>query len=106
MSERSKILSSQNLQTIVAVAFVLVLVSLGLNFYIFARTNQITAGMLDVEAASIRANAKSEAALQQQITALQGQVAALEGQKAAPAKAEQETPEVDGAKAKAGKKGR
>ena len=71
MSERSPVLNSQNLHTIVAVAFVLVLLSLGFNFYNFARMNQITAGLLDVEAASIRANAKSEEALQRQITELQ-----------------------------------
>lgn len=103
MSDRNQVLSSHNLQTMVAVAFVLVLLSLGFNFYNFARMNQIMVGLLDVEGASIRANARSEEALQRQITELQNRLDEIQGATAAAnTEAPKAPPAEEGKDAKAG----
>jgi ABC-type phosphate transport system auxiliary subunit len=74
------IIKAQNLQTIVAVSFILALLSIGMNFYNITLVNQLTAGMLDLEAASIKANVRSEADLQRQITELTRKVEALDAE--------------------------
>ncbi len=67
MTESSPILSRENLNTIVAVAFVLGLFALSMNLWNYTNTNQLLNGMLSLQQA---ADAKT--------TALVGRVDALE----------------------------
>ena len=80
MSEKSGVFSQENLSTIVAVTFVLALVSLAFNFFTFSRLNEVAvvAGAVDVGV-----NAKHT----QSIDELRTKIAALEGEVAAAKKA-------------------
>ncbi len=79
--------SKNTVPTVSAVGFFVAILALAMSFYLLARSNQIVAGVLDVEAASLRANMRSDAENQAQIDALQARIAALEAQVQAQAQA-------------------
>lgn len=72
--------SKSTVPTVSAVGFFVAILALAMSFYLLARSNQIVAGVVDVEAASLRANMRSDAENQAQIDALEARVAALEAQ--------------------------
>lgn len=89
MSENNSLISSENLPTVTAVAFVLALLALALNAMNYMRTNEVATAVAAFEVGNSqeRAAARSKAAAT--VTALEARVAELEAQaKAAPPPAE------------------
>lgn len=92
-SENSSFLSSQNMSSIVAVAFILSLLSLALNFYNYQRTNETIRGFarIDLQAAQREADINKQLAGVQDVSknldALRARVDALEAAGAAQAAA-------------------
>jgi len=52
MSDKSSLLSSDNIGTVVAVCFVIALLSLALNFYLYTQLNNVTVGVGNFEVAA------------------------------------------------------
>ena len=69
---------SSTVPTVTAVGFFVAILALAMTFYLFARSNQIVAGVLDVESAALRTSMRSDAENQSQIDALEARVTALE----------------------------
>lgn len=93
MSENNGSLSNQNMSSIVAVAFILSLLSLALNFYNYQRTNETIRGFarIDLQAAQREADMNKQLAgvqdVNKSLEALSARVAAVEAAKAATAEA-------------------
>ncbi|MCB9743594.1 MAG: hypothetical protein H6740_13420 [Alphaproteobacteria bacterium] len=91
MSEGSGPVESSNLSTIAAVAFVLALLSLAINFYNSQRVNEAIIGFakLDVAGAQrdgqLNEKIKELESLQEKVGQLEAKVAKLEATEAAPA---------------------
>ena len=88
MSETPKVITSANMQTVIAVCFILALLALAFNFYNFKQIHNVTTGVgnLQIEQmARIDQVAKPEkvADLEAKVAALEGKLAALEEWKAA-----------------------
>lgn len=87
MSERSGLFSSENLPTIVGVAFVLSLLALALTFHSMIRTNSALAALARIELVSARLDKSHNEdlkVLQQQVADLQAKVTKLEAAATAP----------------------
>jgi hypothetical protein len=100
MSEKSTLISGENLPTIAVVAFVLALLSLAMNYYNYTRIDQVVAGQLEITEKTVdrvRNNAKNYPT--EKLTALEARIADLEGKlkeqqakEEAPAEGEPATP--------------
>ena len=91
MSDKSSLIGSENLQTVVAVTFVLALLGIALNYFNYSRTSLVASGESAVTEAIIervRASAVDPAelaALRTDIAALQNELKDLKAAQAAAA---------------------
>lgn len=83
MSDESSIISTDNIQTIVAVAFILAVLSLVLNFYNFRQVNVATAGLMGVDFAQIEKANASNKKLSERLTALETELGSVKSELAA-----------------------
>ncbi len=78
MSEKPQMMSSDSLQTVVAVCFVLALLSVAFNFYNFTRINHVYGIMSELNNYNMQGVADNLAASGQQINALSKRVDSLD----------------------------
>jgi hypothetical protein len=73
---KMRIITADNMQTVIAVCFVLGLLSLALNFYAFSLVHQVTIGVGNLQ---VDTNARiATLATPEQVTALESRLGALE----------------------------
>ncbi|MCB9759296.1 MAG: hypothetical protein H6739_05610 [Alphaproteobacteria bacterium] len=75
MSEHQGPVTQQNLSTIAAVAFILALLSLAINFYNYQRTNSVVRGTVKVDYQA----SQREAAVNERVSSLESQLKELQG---------------------------
>ena len=83
MSESNGLFSSSNQQTILAVTFVLALLSLAFNFYINAQFSEATAVLAGIDAGQSERSEAAQTAADARIAAIEKDVKALQDAKAA-----------------------
>ena len=83
MSDESTIISTDNMQTIVAVAFILAVLSLVLNFYNFRQVNVATAGLMGIDFAQIERSNSTNKKLSERLTALEAELGTVKSDLAA-----------------------
>lgn len=88
MSDTPKIITTSNMQTVIAVCFVLGLLALAFNFYNFKQIHNVTAGVGNLNIDQIAridqvANPEKVSELEAKVADLEGKLAALEAWKAA-----------------------
>lgn len=89
MSESTKLINQENVQTVIAVCFVIALLALAMNFYNLVQIHRSDDNTLALSAAleqrvsAVESGSSDADALQARIAALEGQITALEEWKAA-----------------------
>ncbi len=88
MSDTPKIITTSNMQTVIAVCFILGLLALAFNFYNFKQIHNVTAGVGNLSVDQMAridqvANPQKVADLEAKVTDLEGKLAALEEWRAA-----------------------
>ncbi|MFT5682584.1 MAG: hypothetical protein ACI8RZ_003506 [Myxococcota bacterium] len=74
----SGMINSENMPTIISVAFVLVLIALALNFHNYRRANEIATAVSAFELRDNRSEQQNIQAMETKITALEAKITALE----------------------------